>query len=321
MNEINQTPEQKQNDIDKRNKIIAISAGVIIVLAVIAYFVFFNKNKTTETIVTTNQNADSLKALLKDSVAVISDSVGTVNNDEYGEEGSPFSEYRVISSSVQIPSGDLKFGEQVWVDYRTSTESVKTIYLTNPDLNKNQPKYNVAANNLIDSYSFDDYKSNFSLAPFSSLSGGVKKLILSSNYNDGNTYKLTQNAARAKTSIAYGDYDGDGLTDVAVIMDSNEKQISRLLILCSNSATKQAYMAFAENYSDKMKVRGFKKGASVYMNTSNFTRAPQDGIVISGEDIVLAVIYDAKLQKFKTYTQEEMAYSSEAAMEAVDSAY
>ena len=101
-----------------------------------------------------------------------------------------------------------------------------------------------------------------------------------------------------------GDFDGDGLRDVAVIQDNNEKQISHLLVICTNSATKMPYVAFEENYSDKMKINSFKKGALVFMNSDEFNNAPVDGLIVQGEDVKIAIMYDKDLQKFKTYQQE-----------------
>ena len=115
---------------------------------------------------------------------------------------------------------------------------------------------------------------------------------------------MTQNAERAKNVLSYGDYDKDGIADIAIVLDNTEEHISRLLLICTHSVTKEPYLGFAENYSDKIKVNSFKKGASIFMNSDAFSSAPNDGVMINGEDIKLAVIYDNSLQKFKTYYQE-----------------
>lgn len=209
----------------------------------------------------------------------------------------------MISKSITLPEGKLNFGDKVYVDDSKSDEITKIVYLKNPYTDPNAQKYSMNAGQFISSYRFEEYRNNFSLSPFSELASGVKKIILDENSYDGNHYNVTQNAERAKSSVAFGDFDGDGLRDVAIIMDNNEKQICRLLIICTNKETKEPYVAFADTYSDKMKVRGFKKSASIYMNSPEFVKAPQDGIVITGEDVVLAVVYDSNLQKFKSFYQ------------------
>ncbi|PSK91623.1 hypothetical protein [Taibaiella chishuiensis] len=220
------------------------------------------------------------------------------------EEESPYSEYRVVANSIVLPGAKLLFGDKVFADERKSGSTRKIILLKNPYRYPGGTAYQVNPGSLIEEYRFEEYKNNFSLAPFSELSPAVKSVLLAENYSDGNKYSITQNAERAGVCLATGDFDGDGMKDIAVLMDNNEKQVCRLLILCTNKATRQPYVAFAENYADRMKVHGFRKRASVFMNTQHFVPAPQDGIIVRGEDVVLAVIYDSSLQKFKTYYQE-----------------
>lgn len=289
--------------------------GALLILAGI-YFAFFN-NKKDKTTVQTNNNVkvqDSIINGEKDSMLVLKDSANLVNHSETpdyeGEEGPYYPEYRVISKT--LPAGNLKlnYGDKVFVDDAKSTPSTKIIYLQNPLTVKNTPAYSVNGNNLIDDYQFTEYKKYFSLPPFSELMPAVKKLILDNDYSDGTQYEVTQNAERAKSSLSYGDYDGDGMTDAAVILDNVEKQSSHLLIICTNNATKLPYVAFEENYSDKMRINNFRKGSQVFMNTESLVSSPQDGVIAQAEDVKIAVIYDRSLQKFKTYSQEG-SYSEE----------
>ena len=219
-------------------------------------------------------------------------------------DNAPWSAYRVIGHTSDLIAKNLQFGDKVWVDDSQSEEAYKVV-LARPSANSNAPStFRLNADLLIEEYRFDKYKTNFSLAPFTTLSPGVKKILLDDNYSDGNSYSLTQNEARSKSSVAFGDFDEDGVQDVAVIMDNNEKQISRLLIFCSNKVTQQPYIAFAENYTDKMRIRSFKEKAKIFLNTTEFVPAPRDGIILTAEDVVLAIVYDMESQKFKTYFQE-----------------
>ena len=301
-NNINEN-QTKSEEIKIKKNTLYIGLGVLaLIIAVILFFVFKKKNDP-ETIAGTVKKDST--TLVKDSAKITTDSAKTpINYDEYGEEGAPFSEYRVIANSLALPSGKLNFGDKVYVDDSRSNDSRKVVFLDNPYTNKNATTYEFDGNSFISDYQFDDYKKNFSLAPFSGLASGVKKILLEDNYSNGNKYTITQNADRAKSSVAFGDYDGDGLKDVAVILDNNEKQISRILIICTNSATKLPYTAFSENYTDKMRINSFRKGASVIMNSDGLVSSPQDGIIGNAEDLKIAIIYDSSLQKFKTYYQE-----------------
>ncbi len=139
---------------------------------------------------------------------------------------------------------------------------------------------------------------------FAKLASKTKKLITDNNYSNSTSYSLTQNADRAKYAISYGDFDGDKITDVAVVLDNNEKQTSRLLIICTNAATKDPYLAYAADYNDKVRINSFRKGASVYMDSDEFYSSPHDGFILNYEYGKLAIIFDSSNQKFKVYEQE-----------------
>ena len=198
----------------------------------------------------------------------------------------------------------------MYLDEEKSSSGNSIIYLNNPHKVPSTKQYPISVDDevLIDSYSFTEFKNSFSLPPFSSLPPGVKKVILEADgYHDGRTYNVTQNADRAKSTLSTGDFDGDGVKDYAVVLDDNENQVSRLVIISINKVTKKPYVSFAENYNDKLKLKSFSKGASIYMNSSSFIKAPRDGVLISNEVGGLVVIYDTNAQKYKTYEQQPIA--------------
>ena len=302
----NENQEQKNDDIkiSKRSLYIAFSIIGALILGVSGYFVFFGKNKDAEKVVPQNDSAlvhkDSAKVAKKDSLS-----------DEYDGEYDPYTLYKVISNTLTLPNGQkLNFGDEVYLDEEKSSSGNSIIYLNNPHKVPSTKQYPISVDDevLIDSYSFTEFKNSFSLPPFSSLPPGVKKVILEADgYHDGKTYNVTQNADRAKSTLSTGDFDGDGVKDYAVILDDNEGQVSRLVIISINKVTKKPYVSFAENYNDKLKLKSFSKGASIYMNSSSFIKAPRDGVLISNEVGGLVVIYDTNAQKYKTYEQQPIA--------------
>lgn len=307
LNNENQENQEQKNDeikISKRSLYIAFSIIGALILGVSGYFVFFGKNKDAEKVISQNDSAlvnkDSAKVAKKDSLS-----------DEYDGEYDPYTLYKVISNSLTLPNGQkLNFGDQVYLDEEKSSSGNSIIYLNNPHKVPSTKQYPISVDDevLIDSYSFTEFKNSFSLPPFSSLPPGVKKVILEADgYHDGRTYNVTQNADRAKSTLSTGDFDGDGVKDYAVILDDNEGQVSRLVIISINKVTKKPYVSFAENYNDKLKLKSFSKGASIYMNSSSFIKAPRDGVLISNEVGGLVVIYDTNAQKYKTYEQQPIA--------------
>ena len=307
LNNENQENQEQKNDeikISKRSLYIAFSIIGALILGVSGYFVFFGKNKDAEKVVSQNDstlvNKDSAKVAKKDSLS-----------DEYEGEYDPYTSYKVISNTLTLPNGQkLNFGDEVYLDEEKSSSGNSIIYLNNPHKVPSTKQYPISVDDevLIDSYSFTEFKNSFSLPPFSSLPPGVKKVILEADgYHDGRTYNVTQNADRAKSTLSTGDFDGDGVKDYAVILDDNEGQVSRLVIISINKVTKKPYVSFAENYNDKLKLKSFSKGASIYMNSSSFIKAPRDGVLISNEVGGLVVIYDTNAQKYKTYEQQPIA--------------
>ena len=307
LNNENQENQEQKNDeikISKRSLYIAFSIIGALILGVSGYFVFFGKNKDAEKVVPQNDSAlvhkDSVKVAKKDSLS-----------DEYDGEYDPYTLYKVISNTLTLPNGQkLNFGDEVYLDEEKSSSGNSIIYLNNPHKVPSTKQYPISVDDevLIDSYSFTEFKNSFSLPPFSSLPPGVKKVILEADgYHDGRTYNVTQNADRAKSTLSTGDFDGDGVKDYAVILDDNEGQVSRLVIISINKVTKKPYVSFAENYNDKLKLKSFSKGASIYMNSSSFIKAPRDGVLISNEVGGLVVIYDTNAQKYKTYEQQPIA--------------
>ena len=305
-NENQENQEQKNDDIkiSKRSLYIAFSIIGALILGVSSYFVFFGKNKEAEKEVPHTDSAlvhtDSANVAKKDSLS-----------GDYEGEYDPYTLYKVISNSLTLPNGQkLNFGDEVYLDEEKSSSGNSIIYLNNPHKVPSTKQYPISVDDevLIDSYSFTEFKNSFSLPPFSSLPPGVKKVILeAAGYHDGRTYNVTQNADRAKSTLSTGDFDGDGVKDYAVILDDNEGQVSRLVIISINKVTKKPYVSFAENYNDKLKLKSFSKGASIYMNSSSFIKAPHDGVLISNEVGGLVVIYDANAQKYKTYEQQPIA--------------
>ena len=307
LNNENQENQEQKNDeikISKGSLYIAFSIIGALILGVSGYFVFFGKNKDAEKVVPQNDSAlvnkDSAKVAKKDSLS-----------DEYDGEYDPYTSYKVISNTLTLPNGQkLNFGDEVYLDEEKSSSGNSIIYLNNPHKVPSTKQYPISVDDevLIDSYSFTEFKNSFSLPPFSSLPPGVKKVILEADgYHDGRTYNVTQNADRAKSTLSTGDFDGDGVKDYAVILDDNEGQVSRLVIISINKVTKKPYVSFAENYNDKLKLKSFSKGASIYMNSSSFIKAPRDGVLISNEVGGLVVIYDTNAQKYKTYEQQPIA--------------
>ena len=191
LNNENQENQEQKNDeikISKRSLYIAFSIIGALILGVSGYFVFFGKNKDAEKVVSQNDSAlvnkDSANVAKKDSLS-----------GDYEDEYDPYTLYKVISNTLTLPNGQkLNFGDEVYLDEEKSSSGNSIIYLNNPHKVPSTKQYPISVDdeNLIDAYSFTEFKNSFSLPPFSSLPPGVKKVILEADgYHDGRTYNVT----------------------------------------------------------------------------------------------------------------------------------
>lgn len=284
-------------------KYVIITVIAIILIIAGTYFFFEQKNQKNKV---PQNNVPDTTAVKKDTLKTldslhITDSLNA-NEDEYEDERYGTMVY--VGNGQVIGGKQVKYGDILYVDFHKSDENRKLVYLTDPYKNKALPPATALhSSNVVYEGTFENYKKYFSLASFRTLPATVKDLILENNYNNGNYYYVTQNADRAKSTICFGDFDGDNLKDYAILLDNNEKQISRLIVICTNSETRKPYISFAENYNDKMRINSFKKGAMIIVDTE-LQPAEMDGIILKGEDVKLAVVYEKDLQKFKTYYQE-----------------
>lgn len=296
----------EENNIDK-NITISRKAIYIILSALTAIlimgFYFYFKSRNDRQGISNKKHTDS-SYIKNDSAHLSTDSAAHAQDEEYDED-SPYGYYRIIENTISLPGKKLNFGDIVYVDEQKSGENEKIMYLSDPLNDPAAQSYTISSSSIIDNYVFDDYKENFSLSPFSELPAGIKKIILKNNYSDSERYAITQNSERAKSTIAYGDFDGDAIKDFCIIMDNNENQISRLLIVCTNKITKQPYIAYAKNYSDKVKIRSFKKDDIELGDYSpDLEDLPFDGIAVKEEDTNLLIMYSPDLQKFVSYQVE-----------------
>lgn len=319
------TQHSETDELVRKNKILMfalIGLGALLLLGAVLFFT--TRDKNPETVNNEGKPAERIdRVILNDSMAKEAETpdneIKTVEGgefiNEYGEEYEPYSEYRVIANEAFVRTSPnenatalpkrLKFGDKVFVDHSFETvNGYSKVYFERPGQPNTQTAYYVIDFVLAYQSEFEDYKKYFSLKPFAGLAAKTKRLIVNNNYSDSRRYELTQNLERSKSAICYGDFDSDGIQDVAVLMDNNEDQFSRLLIICTNSATKDPYLAYAENYSDKMRINSFKKNAKIFLNSSELVNSPADGVILNASDTKIAMVYDKANQKFNTYFQD-----------------
>jgi hypothetical protein len=177
------------------------------------------------------------------------------------------------------------------------------VYLKKPKSLNEKPIGYVSEKVLTHAYEFEKYKKSFSLPEFQKLDSRIKQIILESSYHNGKNYEITESAQKAPNAICFGDFDGDGLKDVAVVLDNVEKETSLVLVMLMNAATKEPYIAFKQEFNEYLKVKKKPKNSLQTLaddNSNPYTKvAALDFVEIYGVNSASYVIYDEDSNKMK----------------------
>lgn len=137
------------------------------------------------------------------------------------------------------------------------------VYKTTPKTSSEKPYGYVKEEILVDEYDFKKYKMYFSYPEYMKLTSAQKRIIIDNGYHEGRSYSISQNAAKANESIVYGDFDKDGIKDVAITLENLENTYGMILVILNNKATKQPYIAYKKSFTDYLSIRKVKAGGSV----------------------------------------------------------
>lgn len=289
----------------------------LVILGLLGYIVFSPK-AIEEVKINDDKQNDKVLAVEPEKVKEDSVKVTKVEKkfDEYGEEIDPYTKTYIIANSAYLRTSPdksnnavetLHFGEVLYVKdfYENRSGPYVEVYKTKPREGDSYPsRYYIATSTLVEEYSFDEFKKAFSLSPFSKLDSKTKKIILDNDYYDQTRYTPTQNADRATQCVAYGDFDNDGLQDVAVILDNTQRQSSYLLVICTNKVTKEPYVAYSKDFNGYYRINSFKKGAKIFKNSSNLVPSPIDGLILQyGSYNKNALLMDTNTKDYDLYPQ------------------
>jgi len=97
---------------------------------------------------------------------------------------------------------------------------------------------------------------------------------------NGKTYKLIEDNKRFNNSIAYGDYNNDGATDFAVILDTEDNSDSVFLVYLMDIEKNTYRLNFTHSASSYLKINTIPKQSPIIFKTET-TSFPFDGIQIT----------------------------------------
>ncbi|WP_337085171.1 hypothetical protein [Elizabethkingia anophelis] len=132
---------------------------------------------------------------------------------------------------------------------------------------------------------------------------------------DGNQHFFTKIKDRSSKVIAYGDYTGEGDTQMAFLLEKADFQSSGIFII-----TKEGNILYWKDINYELPtIKRFAKGALIYMDEMKLVRAPFDGIIKETKGSKSVLIYNSKTKTFDEYyqyTAEDIKhYNEEDAMD------
>ena len=115
------------------------------------------------------------------------------------------------------------------------------VYFKKPKTIQEKPNGYMTEKVLEYEYEFKQYQKYFSLPEFQKLDSQIKRIILDNDYVNNKSFYLTESSQKAPNAICTGDFDGDGLKDVAVVLDNVENESSLIIVFLMNRSTKEPY--------------------------------------------------------------------------------
>ena len=130
----------------------------------------------------------------------------------------------------------------------------------------------------------------------------IVKIFLDNKFytnEDGNQHFFTKIKDRSSKVIAYGDYTGEGDTQMAFLLEKADFQSSAIFII-----TKEGNLLYYKDIGNELPtIKRFSKGDLIYMDEMELIRAPFDGIIKQTKGSKYVLIYNSKTKTFDEYYQ------------------
>jgi hypothetical protein len=143
------------------------------------------------------------------------------------------------------------------------------VYFKKPKTLQEKPNGYMTEKVLEYQYEFQKYQKYFSLPEFQKLDSNLKRVIMDNDYVNNKSFYLTESSQKAPNAICSGDFDGDGLKDVAVVLDNVENESSLVLVFLMNSSTKEPYVAYKKEFYEYLKIKKNSKNTSFTIINEN----------------------------------------------------
>ncbi len=155
---------------------------------------------------------------------------------------------------------------------------------------------------IITKEKFKDFKPEIKIEEVVKISPVIIDIVESNADFDGTPYMLSDNAKRNKETLIFGDYNNDGVRDMAAIVDNVNGSKSGLLLFFKTDEGYQ--LALKKGFGTKVTARTIKKETPITLKTES-TLFPIDGVYITTKNSAFFHVYDTEIGEFMVIEKEK----------------
>ncbi len=184
---------------------------------------------------------------------------------------------------------------------RETKNGFVAIYSVKPITLSEKPVGYMAVEDIIEKSEFKNFKPKPEKSPPLVLPSDIQAVIESNLTIDGVAYQFIQDEERYNNSLSYGDYNDDGTTDFAIVLDNADQSESILLLYVLQPNRDKYNLMYKKVHSPLMKIKTVLKDTKISVNFE-VTSFPIDGIYITNnEPATYFQIYNAVDKSFMVF--------------------
>ncbi len=196
------------------------------------------------------------------------------------------------------PNNPADFKVDMSLIERESKNDYVAIYASKPVTLSEMPVGFLAKEDFIKKENFKDFKPEPKKPEKINIDPVIKATIEDNYLINDVEYRLPEKIKRYNKSIAYGDFNGDGVSDFAVVLDNFEATNSAVMIYFFNTEKMLYDLVYKKAYDGLLEINGIPNNTPVSVN-GEMTTFPLDGFQLSGAT-GLVYVYNPDGKNFLT---------------------
>ncbi len=210
----------------------------------------------------------------------------------------------------------LKFGTKVYTKNADKESNIKAddslleretrngfvaVYSVKPVMLSDVPVGYMLREDIIEKSEFKNYKPQEPKAPPLIIPDDIKAVIESHLTIEGINYKVIENEERFNNSLCYGDFNNDGMTDFAVLLDKADNSGTALLVYVQQPNKKTYSLVYSKLHPTLLKIKTIAKNTQINVDYE-MTSFAVDGILITNAaSATFFQVYDTRDKSFTVF--------------------